>query len=420
MKKKFCRGILPLAFTAMLFLQVPAQLKALKIGDPVPEEVWTAPMQVINDPMSKKTITLSEHKDQLILLDFWATWCASCLKNFPKMHDLEKQFEGRVKIIPVTEENSAVLNKFFSSTNGKRYSSTASVKEDKIFHQLFPHKAVPYMVWIKDGKLINTTDAEQVTAQTVSEILADQKSSLQTVIQVDRTRPFMLSENFDLEKQTALRNYTFLAKGRIRSAAAGSVFRRENETVYGRLFSNVVLMFIYRGIAEEIFSRNGEQFSDKRISSSVKRPLEINFDPTKETTIPDARFYTFEYTDTVANADCLYDNMLSALNRSTDYTASTEQQKVKCLVIRQNSTKMMKKQQRSDRGLSMQNLVSLLNTDRNVTSLPVIDESGFTGNTGIEKQDIRDLQSLKNAFAQRNLEITEEVRNLMMFVIKDK
>ncbi len=419
MKKKFCRGILSLAFTAMLFLQVPAQLKALKIGDPIPEEVWAAPMQVINHPENKISITLSEHKDQLILLDFWATWCSSCLKNFRKMHDIENQFEGKVKIIPVTGESSAVLNKFFSSTNGKRYSSTSSIKEDVVLQQLFPHKAVPHIVWIKNGKLINTTDAEQVTAQTVSEIITDQKSSLQTVIQVDRSRPFMLSENFDLEKQTVLRNYTFLSKGRIRSAAAGTFFRREGDVVYGRLFSNVVLMFIYRGIADELFSRNGEQFNDKRIINSVKRPSEITFDPSKETGIPDSRLYTFDYIGTVTNAGNLYDNMLSELNSSTEYTASIELRKVKCLVIRENSAKL-KKQPRAQSGLPMPTVLSLLNGDSNITELPVIDVSGFTGNTTIEKKDLQDLNSVKMALAKQNLHITEEERALMMFVIRDR
>ena len=417
MKNKFCREILSLTLLALLFLQLPAQRKALKIGDTIPEEIWTTSLSMVNSP--NKTTTLDKDRDKLILLDFWATWCGSCLKNFPKMQELEKQFDGGVKVIPITGESTAVLDRFFSTKNGRRYNTTASVKEDKIFHQLFPHTAVPYIVWIKNGTIINTTDAEQVTEQTVAEILNDENSSLQTVIYVDRSRPFMLSENFDLEKQTELQSYTFLSKGRIRAAAAGSVFRRKNDTVYGRLFSNVVLMFIYRGIAEEIFFQNGEQFSDKRIISSIESPSEITFDSATETVVPDARFYTFEYIDTIANADYLYDNMLLALNRSTDYIATIQKQKVKCLVIRQNSKKE-KQQQQSKTGLSMQTLVSLLNADSTVTSLTVIDESGLSGNSGIEKADLRDLPSLKNTLAKNNLKIVEEERSLMMFVIKDK
>ena len=88
MKNKFCRELFSLAFVALLFLQLPAQQKALKIGDAIPEELWTTPLSMVNSP--EKTTTLAKDRDKLILLDFWATWCSSCLKNFPKMDALEK------------------------------------------------------------------------------------------------------------------------------------------------------------------------------------------------------------------------------------------------------------------------------------------------------------------------------------------
>ena len=419
MKNFFCRGLLSLALAAGIPLS--GQYKPLKIGDTVPEEAWSAPMQVINHPENKKTITLSEHKDQLVLLDFWATWCASCLKNFPKMHDLEKQFEGRIKIIPITEENSAVLNKFFSSANGKRYSSTASVKEDKIFHQLFPHKAVPYIVWIKNGKMINTTDAEQVTAQTVSEILTDQNSSLQTVIQVDRSRPFMLSENYDLEKQTQMMSYSILSKGRIRGAAAGSVFRRNGKSVYGRLFSNMVLLSVYRGIAYEIFSRNGQQLSEKRILNFVRNPEELIFDPTVEDRIQDSRYYTFDFIDMASDADSLYPNMLRTLNSTLPYKVTIEEKTMKCWVISKSDKNRPGKTSKDSEPLTpMKSLVSILNAEDRFTPLPVIDESGISGNISLDIKNMKDTAELKKALAKHNLQITEQERRLMMLVIRDK
>lgn len=419
MKKKFCRGILSLTLTATLFLQIPAQLKALKIGDAIPEEVWKTPLQVVNSP--EKTTTLAKDRDKLILLDFWATWCSSCLKNFPKMHELEKQFDGKVKIIPVTGESSAVLNKFFSTPNGKRYSNTSSVKEDEILHQLFPHKAVPHVAWIKNGKLINTTDAEQVTALTVSEILNQQKSSLQTVIQVDRSRPFMLSENFDLEKQTEMMSYSILSKGRIRGAPGGTVFRRKGETVYGRLFSNMVLLSVYRGIAYEIFSANGQQLSDKRILNFVKNPEELIFDATAEDRIQDSRYYTFDFIDTASDADSLYPNMLKTLNRSLPYTVSTEEKTLKCWVIsKSNKNEIGKAYKHPEPNTSMKSLISILNADDRITPLPVIDETGISGNIGIDIKNMKDTAELKKALAKQNLQITEEERKLMVLVIRDK
>ena len=79
MKNIFCRGVLLLlvATSTMVF----GQTKPLKIGDAIPATVWTTPLQVVNAP--QKTTTLSADKGKLILLDFWNTWCSSCLKNFP-------------------------------------------------------------------------------------------------------------------------------------------------------------------------------------------------------------------------------------------------------------------------------------------------------------------------------------------------
>src|SRR5690606_25618155 len=109
--------------------------------------------------------------DKLILLDFWATWCSACLKGFPKMEDLQKQFGDRLKIIPVTSQDRGTLEKFFTSKNGQRFASLQSVVGDQHLKKLFPHVGVPFIVWIKDGKLLNTTDSEQVLSGNITKVL---------------------------------------------------------------------------------------------------------------------------------------------------------------------------------------------------------------------------------------------------------
>lgn len=49
------------------------------------------------------TTKLSEHKGQVVVLDFWATWCAPCIASFPEIAELKKLYDGySVKIIGVT------------------------------------------------------------------------------------------------------------------------------------------------------------------------------------------------------------------------------------------------------------------------------------------------------------------------------
>ena len=136
--------------------------------------------------------------------------CLPC--QLPKDGGTPKQFGDKIKILAVSNQDRATLDKFFASKNGQRYKGVLSVTEDQLFHNLFPHTAVPYIIWIKDGKVFNTTDSGQVSEATLLEALKGEESSLQTVIQIDRKRPLMLSENFELEKLAHLKGYNLFVK----------------------------------------------------------------------------------------------------------------------------------------------------------------------------------------------------------------
>ena len=421
MKKKFCRGILSLAFTAMLFLQVPAQLKALKIGDTIPEEVWKTPLQVVNSP--EKTTTLANDRDKLILLDFWNTWCSACLKGFPRMEKLQQQYGDRLKILAVSSQDRAELEKFFASKNGQRYKGMSSVSGDLHFKKLFPYVAVPFIVWIKDGKLLNTTDGAQVNEASIAEVLKGEAAALQTVLQVDRSRPLMLAEQFDLEKGTALMNYVLLSKGRLRAIAPGSGFHRQGAAIYGRQFTNMPLLRIYEGIAYEIFETQGQHFSAKRLMNLLKAPSAITV---KDTDSPDAvgeKLYSFEFIVPAAKAGTLYPQMLTALNAYSGYTGAVEMRRQKCLVISnlppsENRSISTPKKGSAVPGQPLGDLIADLNELPN-SLLPILDDSGFKGTVAADAKTAGTPEALKRVLREAGLGITEAERELLMLVLKD-
>ena len=420
MKNIFCRGFMSLVFTLVAAATSFAQNKSLKIGEPLPENVWSTPLQLVNHP--QKTITLNQDKDKLILLDFWNTWCSSCLLNFPKMEELQKQFGDKIKILAVSNQDRLVLEKFFASKNGQRYKNVVSVAGDKMFHQLFPHKGVPYIIWIKDGKLLNTTDGAQVTEKTIKEVLGGENSSLQTVVQMSRDRPLMLSENFDNEKDLSMISYSLFAKGRIRGMGFGSGFHRSGQIVYGRQFTNFSFWEIASAIANEIFQKQNQSFNEKRRIIEFKN---------SEGRVEGKSLYNYEYIVPQSKADSLYPLMLENLSRFADYKTIIEKRKVKCLVLKRTSTVDKLKTKGSEmsflfslsktnlQNTSLYALVNSLNAVPTI-SLPIVDETGYPNNIDLTMGAISDLNSIRKELLRYDLELVEAERELDMLVISEK
>lgn len=422
-------GKLSLVFNLILLIPVFGQ-QPVKIGEKLPESFWNKTLEVVN--YSGKTLNLKEDKDKLILLDFWNTWCSGCLLNFPKMEILEEKFKGKLKVLAVSNQDRGTLEKFFSGKNGQRYKGVVSVTGDKMLHEFFPHVGVPYIVWIKDGKVINTTDAEQVNENTVGEILKGETSSLQTVIQIGRDRPLMLSENFELEKGTRLMHYSFFSKGRIRAIAYGSGFHREGKIVYGRQFTNFSLMDMYRGIAYELFQQRKELFSQKRVINEAKNPEAIDFDTRKEDLLTDSKLYNYEYIVPLSRADSLYRDMLQGLNQFSGYTATIAKRPVPCLVLRRTSTKDKIASKGGEvidqflqtpsvlKNTTLEYVLSSLNANSEITPLLVIDDTGYKGKVDLSFSNARDLKVLQKELLKYDLELKEETRSVYMLIVQDK
>ncbi len=62
----------------------------------------TAWAEDANDSVPLKTVTLSEweavlksHQGEIVVVDFWATWCISCLERFPHMVTMSERYQSK-------------------------------------------------------------------------------------------------------------------------------------------------------------------------------------------------------------------------------------------------------------------------------------------------------------------------------------
>ncbi|MCG2793420.1 MAG: TlpA family protein disulfide reductase [Weeksellaceae bacterium] len=431
MKNIFCRGLTSLVFTIVFTITSYAQNKSLKIGDPVPESFWTTPLKTVNHP--QKTIKLSEDKNKLILIDFWSTWCSACLMSLPEVEALQQKFRDKIKILPVSSQDKSALDKFFSSPNGKKYKSMMSTYEDKKLHELFPHAGVPFIIWIKDGKFFNSTDAGQLTEQTINEVLNGDKSSLRTIIQIDRARPLMLSEDYDRQRNIQLLNYSFFAKGRIPDIGAGGTYRKTTSgKIHGRQFTNLPLWDMYYAIGYELFKQKDKiSFTEKRMVIEVNQPEQLMPIEKADGSNDRTNLYNYEFIIPEQKSDSLYNYMLEDLNRYSGYTVTLEKRPVKCLVLIRTTTKdkLATKggEKRSTfpqtpsilKNVPLKNMVNMLNGEIPIKEL-FIDETAYTGNVDLEISGIKDIETLRKELQRYDLDLIPEERQVLMLVIKDQ
>ena len=67
-------------------------------------------------------ISLKNYKGNLILLNFWATWCSPCKEEMPSLNNLQKEkYLDNLKIFPITigKDNLEKSLNFFENLNIK-------------------------------------------------------------------------------------------------------------------------------------------------------------------------------------------------------------------------------------------------------------------------------------------------------------
>lgn len=107
MKKKLIPVVLfIMAFSGFLSTQIlwdNFNLNAELVDqDKQKHSVYETNFQALNLTTTKKTtIELKNDPSPIIVLNFWASWCIPCLKEFPSLVQFQEKYKGKVKVIGI-------------------------------------------------------------------------------------------------------------------------------------------------------------------------------------------------------------------------------------------------------------------------------------------------------------------------------
>lgn len=160
MKKKLIPVLLfILAFTGFLSTQILWDTfnsnAELVDEDKQKHSVYETNFQTLKLTTSKNTtIELKKDPSPIILLNFWASWCIPCLKEFPSLVQFQEKYKGKVKVIGINGDDTDSAE-HIRKTEAKYHLNFDSVEDPRShISEMFLIRTYPVSIVYHKGKVI--------------------------------------------------------------------------------------------------------------------------------------------------------------------------------------------------------------------------------------------------------------------------
>lgn len=401
-----------------------------QVGDTVPDVNLE---NVINYKYSD--IRLSSLKGKVVIFDFWNKWCASCIAGFPKMQKLQDEFGDKLQVFLVTDNSWVDLEKLFETSPIFKTTRLPFIIGDTVLGKIFPHGVVPYHVWVKDQKVIATTEAYNATREHVNSVINGEKvnfSKRKQLINFNYQNPLLIEGNGRLLHNL---KYYSLIMGPIEVPKNGYRSIRDSITgkTIGITMQNLPIGFMYT-IAYG--SRNFD-----KILIEAKNPDVYFFPNDKNEWDPWAKDHTYCYEVELPpdRIHLLHKIMKQDLDRFFGLSSYIEKRKIKCIVLYpQGTVDRLKTKGAIDNpeqpyifensifGLIIRNIPfkSVVNYLKglysNNNSPYLVDEVNYKGNVDMDfKSDISDFSNLIKELEKYDIGVKVEYRLLKVLILKE-
>lgn len=100
------------------------------------------------------TVSISEFKGKVVMIDLWETWCKPCLASFPTMQQLQEEYPDSFIVLAVTPGFMDTLEdaRNFASENDYDF---RYLMDSNSLHEKLGVQGIPYKIFVDaEGKFI--------------------------------------------------------------------------------------------------------------------------------------------------------------------------------------------------------------------------------------------------------------------------
>lgn len=406
---------------------------ALKIGDQVPDITIN---NIINyrgaDGKPTATAKLSDFKGKLLILDFWDTYCSSCIEVLPKLDSLQKAFGDSISILPVTAQSEQSIKKFLSNNGYLKGYTIQTIVEDKILGRLFPHTMIPHDVWIDhNGKVCAITDAQYITTLNIRALLHGK--SLDWAIKKDIV---------DYNEAKPLLNANLISGGTIYYSTitpfisgVPPAFGVKEDTIHSTIRTYVInfpILKMYLIAFGHLFA-----FPANHIVLEVKDKNNYIYDKSRGYAADWNQKHSYSYESnlpsTITDKERLR-LMAQDMNKYLSLYGRMETRRLQCLILSLSKNDISLFQTKGEKHLNtlsettgakalrnarLSNLVWKMNDMPG--TMPVVDETGYSGKVDMvfNVNSFDDVPQLRKELARYGLKLSQEERSLEVLVLSE-